>query len=214
MAGQTNMDQSNLILSYIPPQAPPQTLTLEETDGQLRVIFSVSPKWAYIFQIVVCFVVGSVKLATGITIAWVVLRGFSAGPMSAQNVALSRHLAMQILLFAAPSALFWWSIGTYELWMYRKWGRVPRVLTAGLEGLTLSHLGFWRMREKNWPASEFTAVEFRPIKRNLNWTRTVANLYIRRQKGRRLHFRLSSPDPQLPGQIAQRVAHTLGYPLT
>jgi hypothetical protein len=69
------------------------------------------------------------------------------------------------------------------------------------------------MRERWWPVSEIAAIELRPVKGNLNWTRTVADLYIRRQNGRRLRFRLSSPNAQLPGQIATGLAAALQRPL-
>jgi hypothetical protein len=85
------------------------------------------------------------------------------------------------------------------------------VLTASREGLILSRLGIWRMRERRWPASEITAIELRPIRGNLNWRRTVADLYIRRQKGRPLHFRLSSADASLPARIAEQVRGILDY---
>jgi len=90
---------------------------------------------------------------------------------------------------------------------------VPSVLSADAEALTYVRLGRWRMREQRWAAAEFEYIELRPIRWNLNRRKTEAFLYFRRRRGRRLRFLLSSPDPDLPGQIARQFAAMLGRPL-
>ena len=123
--------------------------------------------------------------------------------------AMHRSIA-RIAIVMCIDAVFWWGLAAYFWWKYRRWGRVPRVLGANDQGLALSRLGWRRMRQQIWPASDIKAIELRPVTGNLNWTRTVADLYIHRHKGRRLHFRLSSPDPQLPARIAEQLKSTLG----
>jgi hypothetical protein len=125
-----------------------------------------------------------------------------------------RDLELQILLAGAIATLFWWAVAASSWYAYRKWGKVPRVLTVTGDGLVLSRLRWWRLRERKWLSSEIASIQLRPINVNLNPWRTVADLHINRRKGRRLHFRLSSPDPHLPRQIAERVAAVLGFPLT
>ena len=124
----------------------------------------------------------------------------------------SVRLAALVLAEWGIFATCWIGIGAYTWWQFRRWGRVPRILTATPAGLKLSWLGWWRVRERHWPASEITAIEFWPVKGNLNWRRTVADLSITRRKGRRLHFRLSSREPELPEKIAIRIAGVLGVP--
>jgi hypothetical protein len=135
------------------------------------------------------------------------------------KVAWALHLPIRNFHFVYGAqliaALFWLAVAAHQAWMYHRWGRVPRVLTATGEGLVLSRLRWWRLRERKWLLNEITGIQLRPIKINLNPRRTAADLYIKRREGlRRLHFRLSSPDPHLPSQIAERVAAVLGFPLT
>jgi hypothetical protein len=121
-----------------------------------------------------------------------------------------RRFEIEILLSTGLSALFWWSAGGFQLWQLYRWGTVPRVFEANRDGLVLSWLGWWRMRERRWPAAEVAAVEFRSVKGNLNWTRTVADLTLVFRNGRRRRFRLSSPDSELPGQVAKELASAIG----
>jgi hypothetical protein len=99
----------------------------------------------------------------------------------------------------------------HSWWMYRRWGRVPRILTLSGNGLIFTRLGWHRMREKTWPINEITAIELRTVKFNLNWKRTVADLCFHRRTGRRLRFRLSSANAQLPNQIAQKFGLGMGF---
>ena len=206
------MTETHPILEYSPKLAPPRELTLEESDGHVRVIFAVAPTWIYLFPIVVGVMVGFMKLVGGLFIAVrlrQLMNGFRAVP---SDIFAMRRLTIEIVISASVLALFWWIIAAYEWWMYRRWGRVPRVLTASQKGLILSRLGWWRMRERMFPTSEIKAIELRPVKGNLNWKRTVTNLYIHRHKGWRLRFRLSSSDSQLPRRIAQQLTSKLGCP--
>lgn len=204
------------ILAYKSPERPPpRNLTLEEADGIVRVSFTVMPTWVYVLDIAMTFTVGLIKAAGGIAITYAAWRLVyrSGPPPNPGSVALFRFWATRYLLLAVASAWFWWIFAAYKLRRYRHWGRVPRVLTASAGRLVLTRLGWWRMRERTWPADEIAGIELRRIRGNLNWKRTVADLYIRRHKGRPLRFRLSSSDSALPGQIAERIASAIGRAL-
>ncbi len=108
-------------------------------------------------------------------------------------------------------ALFCGIYSVFSWRRYHRWGRVPRVLLANKDGLTLSYLGWFWMRRKHWPAGEITAIELRPVRGNLTWWRTAADLRILRQKRMPLSFRLSTSDSQLPGQITARIRSLLGH---
>jgi hypothetical protein len=69
------------------------------------------------------------------------------------------------------------------------------------------------MRERIWAATEIASIELRPLKYNLPWTGNASLLLIKRRKGRRPHYRLSSRDPLLPNEIAKQLADALGCPL-
>lgn len=199
------------ILEYPTPQ-PLEKLTLEEGSDFARIVFPVRPIWVYWLSIG-----GSVAIALLWTVGplsivfklWRIIH--VAGPLPPGAVsglwhAVLTHMALPMW----GMALFLWLSAIFEWWKYRRWGRVPRVLLARTEGLTLSYLGWFWMRQKHWPASEITAVELRPTRGNLNWRRTVAELKILRRKGIPLRFRLSSSDSQLPDRIASRVRALLG----
>jgi hypothetical protein len=194
---------------------PPRTLRLEEKDGRVRVIFPVAPMWVYVLQIAWCAAVGLITLGGAITTAGLLWRVTYQIGQPPRNIKLTmRDLELHILVAGAIATLFWWGVAACSWYAYRTWGKVPRVLTATGEGLVLSRLRWWRLRERKWLLNEITGIQFRPININLHPWRTAADLYINRREGlRRLHFRLSSPDPHLPRQIAERAAAVLGFPL-
>lgn len=204
------MAESSPILDYVTPSsAPLRRLTLDESNGSVRVVFPVFPRWIYILAIVLPILVGCVKFVGGIVVARMMWQMANGSGMPAAVYIPLRRFAVQFLLEWSGMAPIWWALAAYQWWMYYRWGRVPRTLLANREGLTFSRLGWWRIREQKWPADQITGVEFRLIKGNLNWRRTVADLYIHLRKGRRLPFRLSSPDQELPAKIARRVARAL-----
>lgn len=202
------------ILNYSSPKRePPCELTLEESDGSVRIIFAVGPKWVYFFHIGSCFLTALAKAATLGVILFLIWKLNRTASLHQSLILLLKILQNYawLLLALALTPVIWSLLAIHYLHMYRHWGRVPRILTVNRENLVLSWLGFWRTRERRWPASEITAVELRPIRGNLNWRRTVADLYIRRQKGRAIHFRLSSADAALPARIAEQVRGVLGF---
>ncbi|MGA2582769.1 MAG: hypothetical protein ABSG31_05785 [Tepidisphaeraceae bacterium] len=207
------------ILEYDTPRSPPRKLTLEEADGYVRVLFAVAPKWVCLLPIVMAFTVGLIRAATGVYVVgtfWHIV--YATGRVGQPNptpemIAENRHFAVEVLSITLLEATFWWAAAAFNLWKYRRWGRVPRILTASHESLVFTRLGWWRMRERIWLPKDITEIEYRPVKRNLNRWRTVGDLFIHRQKGWRVHFRLSSADPELPRLIATRLATALDCPL-
>ena len=202
------------ILDYAPNPASPRKLTLEAGNDSVRVIFPVLPAWAYWLMIVLLIVVGLFRLTAGLVIGLAIWRTTnSLGPSDPDTLREVHRLIAKIVILWTAEALLFLGLAAYEWWKLHRWGRVPRVLTASNEGLVLSRLGWRRMRERTWPVGEISAIEFRPVKGNLNWKRTIADLYIHRRNGWRLRFRLSSSDPQLPDRIARQLALALGCPL-
>jgi hypothetical protein len=199
------------ILDYSSKQSPDE-LTLEEDAQNVRVIFPVAGKWAYRAPIVAGIFAGTVKLAAALYLFRQLLSLFSGPRPASPELAHAAHrFAERFLIFGVSSAAIWWSFAAYSWWMYHRWGRVPRVLSASREGLVLSSLGWWRMRERRWPVAQIEAIQLRLVK-HLSRKRTVADLYIHRAKGRRLRFRLSSPQQELPARIAERLSRALDRP--
>lgn len=204
------MTRTERVLQYAPPQEAPPRLTLHELDGSIRVIFPVMPKWVYALPIAVPVLAAALESAIVILVLQAIPRFRpQRGPVRHEDLVL----LCQGLGVVTTSACVFWITTAYQWWMYHRWGRVPHVLSADAAGLSSSRLGFWRIRQRHWPANELTSIEFRPLKINLNPMRTVAILRIRRRHGRRLRFLLSSPDPHLPRRIAEKLASTLGCKL-
>jgi len=203
-------------LEYVPQIGSLRSLTLQQTHGAARVTFPVAPKWVQISSIVLWTALGLMRAAIGL---WIVksMRSVFFLPhiqLSSDQVAFLRHFETQIFIGAASEMLLCWAVAGFQFWKFRRWGRIPRMLIATPEGLVLTWLGWFRMRERAWPATEIASVELRPLKYNLPWTGKAALLLINRHKGRRLRYRLSSPDPLLPNEIAKQLASTLGCPLS
>ncbi len=128
-----------------------------------------------------------------------------AGPMKRNTIVGVTSIIIE--------ALFWWILAAYHWRMYRRWGHVPRVLIASEKGLTYSHVGWWRMRERFWTPGEIERVELRHLKWNLSRKRVVYVLSIHPVKGRRLRFHLSEKESPPAKDIAQGLALTLGCAL-
>jgi hypothetical protein len=200
------MNPAPPILNYGSPQSP-TVLTLEEWDGGARVIFPAMPQWAYVLAILgpLLPALGNLGLAVACI---VIFRRFFRG-----SILTTAAILRPAIISWGLQSLGWGSLFGFHLWKYKRWGRVPRILTADNQGLTLSRLGWRRMSGKKWAASQITDIELRPAIGNLFRSRTVMDVYVRRVKGWRLLFRLSSTDPQLPHRIAQRMSVILGCPL-
>ena len=208
---------TNPILEYSATISPPRMLTLQEGDGEIQVIFPVSPMWVYWLPIYMGIALGVLKLAGAVFIVeriwslWSQMGKF--GPLPSDASEALRRMVLEIILPACFVALFWWAFAAYKWWELQRWGRVPRVLTANERGLKMSRLGMFRMHERRWGRDEIKSIEFRPVRGNLNWRRTTADLYVHRREGWRLRFRLSSRDRELPSRIARLIANKLGLPL-
>jgi len=131
------------VLDYVsPPATPPRTLTLEEADGRVRVVFAVPPTWHYLLPIVIGFPIGLAQIAAAFS--------FSESCGAFYKTKFSRrardhrgNLAHggEIVWYPSESAGILWLTGaTYHWWLYRRWGRVPRVLAADHDALSYSRL--------------------------------------------------------------------------
>lgn len=198
------------ILDYPTPQAPPQRLTLEDGPDFARIVFPVKPKWAYWLPIALCAGAALMITATPLINVVIVWRAFAKVGFATK--AQLWHALRISLLATWSQALLLWIWAMLDWWRYRCWGRVPRTLIANKDGLSLSYLGWWRMREKRWPASDIAGIDVRPIRGNLTWWKTAAYLFVRLKSGNRRQFRLISSDPRLPGHIEQSIKAALGCP--
>jgi hypothetical protein len=197
------MSQTQPVLNYAPPHSVPGTLRLEEQDGVVRVTFPVLSKWFYVLRIVVCALMGLLGILSATTMIFVFR--YYQGLIHQPPMPFWKVSGVVV-----RETIFWWAIAAYFWWRYRRWGRVPRVLIADRQCLTLSHLGLRRMRQRTWTSSEITALQYQPVKYDLNRWRTEGRLSIVYRGGRRRKMlRLVSKDPSLPRHIAERVAAVL-----
>jgi hypothetical protein len=188
---------------------------MQRIEGSVRIVFPVPPMWIPVLTITMSAVAGCAEAALGI---WIV---FSMHRLASQfhlpkgtpvPFMFPTRLYVVILSVRGLAALFWWSAAGFSYWTLRRWGRVPRVLTASAHGLSESRLGWFRMRERKWLAADIASIEVRPIWGNLTRHRTVSWLFMNRHNGRRLRFRLSSRDPLLPREIANQIATAIEVP--
>jgi hypothetical protein len=97
-------------------QEPPRKLTLEESDGLVRVIFATPPNWTYFLPVVTCWMVAALQLAISILSVrnlWQVLT--AVGPLRANATSLIWHFAWKRIAGDLPFALIWAAIGAYDL---------------------------------------------------------------------------------------------------
>ena len=165
--------ESPPVLDYVSTAHGSGKLSLIELHGEVRVFLPVAPRWSYIGNVVTYAVCGLMKISLAVWMAVTfhhLFHAFPGAPSADQNAMLHRFEA-NILTGGAASATFWWSLAGIGFWRWRRWGRVPRVFTANSAGLVKSWLGWFRMRERRWPAGEITNIELR--RRKWNSTHTV-----------------------------------------
>jgi hypothetical protein len=196
------------IVEYQSYKKPPVRLTMESGTGFVRVIFPVGTLWVHVLSLT-----GTVAAAVVWTfVPFVLLADFRL--MHGKAGALPTRFLWDLFWMNAPGswllASVFWIMGIFEWWKFRKWGRVPRILTASKEGLALTYLGWFGMREKCWPIGEIKKVELEPMKWNLNRRAAAFYLLVHRVKGWALRYQLSSRDREVPGQIATGIRAALG----
>ncbi|MGA3067107.1 MAG: hypothetical protein ABSF29_09700 [Tepidisphaeraceae bacterium] len=198
------------VITYRTPQPqPPRRLTLEEGPGFARVIFPVASAWSYVLApaffaaMAMWAIIGPFVWAI---YTWRALRLLGVPPPSTSTLSVIWQVARQ----EWPTATFFSIIAIFALWKYRKWGRVPRILSATRKGLTDSYLGLFAMRQKHWPAHEITGVHPRPLRGDLNPRKPMRELVVSLSNKSERTFRLPTHDPKLLAQIAQRFQSLLG----
>jgi hypothetical protein len=129
---------------------------------------------------------------------------FPVWPAWVEKAAIAVALVLALLKLSALAGVLWRR--------HRRWGQVPRTLTASESGLDVSSPGVWRMRHRHYPADRLLKFEHRPLRWILRPRWTSADLIIRRRLWP-FRFRLSTSDPQLPGQAAEEIARVLGKEL-
>jgi hypothetical protein len=211
LGGDDQAPQDDGVLNYRTKSRGPRRLHLSEEEGAVVVTFATPPEWLWVVQFAVQIAAGLMHFGAAMTLAALLFR---MGRIIGTPVGLS---SLKSLTFTVASfglmGIGWFAAAGYSWWSRRRGAWEARTLTATHEALTLRWFGWLATRQTVWAATSIAGIELRLIKGNLNWKRTVADLYLRFHTGRRRRFRLSSPDRLLPERIARRLAETLGVPL-
>ncbi|HEX4052766.1 MAG TPA: hypothetical protein VHX86_00740 [Tepidisphaeraceae bacterium] len=121
------------ILEYPTPQ-PLDKLTLEEGADFARVVFPVSPMWVYWLLVGGSVAIALMATIGSLVIGVMILRPYAAVGLYPATKAKLWHLSFIPLSENLGMPLFWWCLAIFEWWKYRRWGRVPRVLLARVDG--------------------------------------------------------------------------------
>ena len=200
------------ILHYRTKSPRPRGLHLSEEDGATVVTFPSPPEWLWAIQFAATLAMGLMQLSAAATMAAFVYRmARAAGTPELLSALRPLYYTTACFILAGVG---WLAVAVYSWWSRRRGAWDARTLTATGTSLVLRCFGWGKMRQTVWPVETIDSIELRPIRGNLNWTRTVADLYIRFHKGRRRKFRLSTSDPRLPAQIAKSLCMALGLPLS
>ena len=205
---------ASAVLSYSLPAEISTELQLRTGgNGSLRVTLGVTPVWVGVLFVVLAGMVAALNLVLAIAFPVFLSR---AVPPSVNATQQTSELWSSVVRFSAGRmivALVWTGIAVLPLYRFRRWGRIPRKITATPSGLVESKMGWFAPRHRFWPADRVTTIVLKPMAGSLS-KRTVANLQIYCRRWIPLNFRLSSTDSQLPTHIAERLAATVGCPLT
>ncbi|HEX4123183.1 MAG TPA: hypothetical protein VHY37_00540 [Tepidisphaeraceae bacterium] len=205
------MAQAPLILNYNALRPKPGTrLAMEEGEGQVRVLFSVTPRWMFLIPMAIALLIAVgclIQPCIDIAFWW------QTGGLRAFLWAEGGRKALHELVIPAPWAAIALAAAGLAIWRYRRWSRDHRILVATKDGLLLSRVGWWRLHRRWWPADQIAAVEIRPVWGSVRVIDTVAYLIVHGRDGRRRRFYLDTPDRTLPGRIAERLSAVLGCPL-
>jgi hypothetical protein len=206
------MTDSLSILHYSPPAEISKELQLRARDGSVRVIFPMPPLWLDVLFIVLSGfnAAGNIALAVVLPILLrsIIPPNVNSTPGSDKLWYDIVKLSIMRLLIAVP----WLLMAGLPLYRLKRWGRMPRRITATPSGLIVSQMGWIQPSHRFWAADRVTAMELRSKPGTVS-QRTIATLHIRCRKWLPLTFRLSSIDSQLPTHIAERLAATLNCPL-
>ncbi len=201
----------NAVQNVIDYQTPhPRALTLEEDAGAVRVIFPLQPKWVRVVMITTPAIFGISRVAVGIAFVLIIEHIIRSTPTTPATLTEIAHLVVRVILSVGIEALVLIAWSVYQWRWNSRWGHVPQLLIANTQCLTTSRPGWWRLRERIWPASEILSIELRPLWGNLNRRTPSADLYVHLRKPKLVRFRLTSKDAELPSRIAKGIASALG----
>jgi hypothetical protein len=173
----------------------------------VRVTFGVAPAWLLRVAICISFVAAVAQTAVPIYLYWRLTSLFSSipGPATTQMSEIKHSWLVMVAQAVAISALTWWPASLYQLYMYRKWGRVPKTIEVSAGKFIVKSLGWWRLRTWERRTLDVTSIELCPRK-NLWPFATSADLVIHFRDKRRARFRLNSTDSTLPRRIREALA--------
>jgi len=193
------------ILHYAPQPRSLRHYWLDEREGHLRLTFPCRPKWAYVLDVAAPGALASFFLAPPILL--LVMEYRASGSLNLADDWLVLAIWLPPGLCAAFAA-------AYKLRMHCRWGRVPRVLTADKLELTDTRLGVWSMRRQTWPAGEIARIELRRARLPLRRWHLIGRIRVVRRDGRKLTIRIMSRNVDFSQRLAERLAATLGCPLS
>lgn len=205
------MREAPTIVDYATPaDQPPRQIVLETDGASARIVFATMPAWLFKLNICTSFLVALAQTAVPIYFYWQMTSLFSRfGPSTTQMIEYKRGWLLSTAGAVALAAITLWPFAIYQFVMFRRWGPVPRILEANATTITLSYLGWRRMRTREWPTSDVTTIDLRPLK-SIVPSRTAADLFIRFRNRRPVRFRLASKDATLPARIRDAIAAVTG----
>ncbi len=198
------------VIGYrVPHPQPPERLTLEDGADFVRITFPVAPTWVYVINPSICAALAAAWTFGPVIVVFRFWRTHGMFPV-APLLRYPWHFfwVFALRLWVGPSIL--WIFAILDWRKYRKWGRVPRVLTASKQGVTSSHLGWFGMKQKFWPASEITDITLKPLKWNLHPTSKACDLTIHRAGTSSISYRFSSKNRAIAEQVVERFRQTIG----
>jgi hypothetical protein len=207
------MSQEPAVLGYGAawPRAV-RRLTLEETEGGVRVLLPVMPLWFYPTLVAGLILGGLGPIVINTVTAWNLARVLRR--IGATATVTPRSLLLGTIHQDGLFILYCFAGAAYSWFYYRRTGRFSRTITASAEGITWQEWSLWRLRERRLVAPEISVVQFLPLVGNLTPWRGGGHLLIRLVNKRpRVRFRLLSRDRELPLRLAERMAAALGKPL-
>jgi hypothetical protein len=190
------------ILNYAPQPRSLRQYCLEEHEGRLGLTFPCRPKWAYVLDVAAPATAGMFFFAPPILLLAMEYRLRASGALSLADDWLVLAIWLPPGLCAAFAA-------AYKFRMYRRWGRVPRVLTADKLELTDTRLGIWSMRRRTWPAGEIARIEVRRARLPFRRWHLIGRICVIRRDGKKMTIRIMSKNLDFSQRLAERLATAL-----
>jgi len=194
-------------LNYYPPAKPVRELTLTVEPRIARVEFPIRSMWAVRISVALNILTGAMKLAAFVFVLWIIHSISVHWPVDLTPEL--RWILVRGAFLVAAVACFWWLLAAHEWRMHRRFGHIPRSLTADESGITRRWTGWRSLRERHWLAAEIIAIELQPQRGVHLWGKKRRTLVVRRAGKRPLRFALPGCAPSLPPRIVEAFSAAL-----